>query len=143
MIWGITLLLARFASVMALAAALTAPVLADTLRVETTIIRRVPTTPPGLMPRDDRTVSTNSRKRCIETGRIAGSIVTSERAIDISMRDGPRYRMEFSEPCPALSYYQGFYYQRSRNGLLCAGRDAILDRSGTECLIRRIRRLRK
>ena len=143
MIRGMTLLPARFALAFVFAMTIGAPAMAARDEPETPTIRRVPTMPPGLEPRKEGLFARHSRKRCIETGLIAGAIVTSERAIDISLRNGTRYRMEFSAPCPALSYYQGFYYQRSRSGLLCAGRDAILDRSGTECPIRRIRRLKK
>ncbi len=43
--------------------------------------------------------------------------------------------MAFARDCPALSFYQGFYYRRSQQGALCAGRDVIVARSGGECPI--------
>ncbi len=51
------------------------------------------------------------------------------------MNGGSRWRMTFAQACPALSFYQGFYYRRAVAGQLCAGRDAVIARSGGECPI--------
>lgn len=75
------------------------------------------------------------RNRCIKMDGIAGAQLFSDRAIEITMRDGRHFRMFFARECPALSFYQGFYYRRARAGQLCAGRDAIGARSGGECPI--------
>lgn len=58
-----------------------------------------------------------------------------DRGIELTMKSGRRYRMFFARDCPALSFYQGFYYRRATAGTLCAGRDAIGARSGGECPI--------
>ena len=49
------------------------------------------------------------------------------------MADHSRWRMNFDAACPALSFYQGFYYRRAVAGRLCAGRDAVIARSGGSC----------
>lgn len=75
------------------------------------------------------------RNRCIAMDGIAGAQLFSDRAIELTMKTGRRFRMFFAQDCPALSFYQGFYYRRARAGQLCAGRDAVGARSGGECPI--------
>jgi len=75
------------------------------------------------------------RKRCIGVNNVAAAQLFGDRAIELTMRNGQRYRMFFAEECQALSFYQGFYYRRLKAGQLCAGRDVIGARSGGECPI--------
>ena len=83
------------------------------------------------------------RKRCIGVGGIAGAQMFGDRGIELTMKGGARYRMFFARDCPALSFYQGFYYRRAQAGQLCAGRDAVGARSGGECDIASILPVRK
>ena len=75
------------------------------------------------------------RNRCIGINTVAGAQMFGDRGVELTMKSGQRYRMFFGSDCPALSFYQGFYYRRARAGQLCAGRDAIGARSGGECPI--------
>jgi hypothetical protein len=75
------------------------------------------------------------RDRCIGVNNVAGAQLFGDSAIELTMRDGHRYRMFFARECQALSFYQGFYYRRMKAGQLCAGRDVIGARSGGECPI--------
>ena len=75
------------------------------------------------------------RNRCIGVDTIAGAQMFGDRGIELTMKKGQRYRMFFARDCPALSFYQGFYYRRAKAGKLCAGRDAVGARSGGECPI--------
>ncbi|KAB7646389.1 hypothetical protein [Polymorphobacter fuscus] len=75
------------------------------------------------------------RDRCISVDGLAGAQLFGDRAIELSMKNGRRYRLFLARECPALSFYQGFYYRRGKAGQLCAGRDAIGARSGGECPI--------
>ena len=75
------------------------------------------------------------RNRCIAIAGMAGAAVIGDRAVELTMTGGRRWRMMFAQECPALSFYQGFYYRRAQTGTLCAGRDAIIARSGGECAI--------
>ncbi len=77
----------------------------------------------------------NGRNRCVSVEHLAGAQLFGDRAIELSMRNGQRYRMFLAQECPALSFYQGFYYRRQRAGQLCAGRDVVGARSGGECPI--------
>ncbi|WP_372915709.1 hypothetical protein [Sandarakinorhabdus sp.] len=95
--------------------------------------RRVPVRPGGgeisARPPPPRAGQT----RCIAINGIAGAQLYGDRAIELSMRGGRRWRLHLAQECPALSFYQGFYYQQKKAGQLCAGRDAIGARSGGEC----------
>ena len=75
------------------------------------------------------------RNRCIGVNNVAAAQLFGDRAIELTMRNGQRYRMFFAKECQALSFYQGFYYRRLKAGQLCAGRDVIGARSGGECPI--------
>lgn len=124
-----------------LAAALAVPAAADPPRV-----RKVPlqsTAPERSEPRGLKALfSKKSRRACIESKRIGGAAVTGERSIELVLEGGERWRMGFKADCPALSYYQGFYYRQTRAGQLCAGRDAVLARSGAECPIESLSRIK-
>lgn len=82
------------------------------------------------------------RRQCISVNSLAGAQLFGDRAIELSMKNGQRYRLFLARECPALSFYQGFYYRRQRAGQLCAGRDVVGARSGGECLIASILRVR-
>lgn len=79
--------------------------------------------------------SKKSKRACVDVALIAGAVVTDERNVELFLRDGTRWRMRFKHACPALSYYQGYYYRRSQPSKLCAGRDAVIARSGGICPI--------
>ena len=72
---------------------------------------------------------------CLPVDQIGGAIVVSERDVELSLKDGSRWRMRLAQACPALGYYQGFYYRRARAGFLCARQDAVIARSGGSCVI--------
>jgi hypothetical protein len=75
------------------------------------------------------------RKACISVNNVAGAQLFGDSAIELTMKNGKRYRMFFASECPALTFYQGFYYRRQKAGQLCAGRDVVGARSGGECPI--------
>jgi hypothetical protein len=83
------------------------------------------------------------RNRCIGVDNLAAAQLFGDRAIEVTMRNGQRYRMFFARECQALSFYQGFYYRRQKAGQLCAGRDVIGARSGGECPIASIMPVRQ
>ncbi|WP_310498172.1 hypothetical protein [Sandarakinorhabdus sp.] len=75
------------------------------------------------------------RNRCVAIKNIAAAQLFGDRAIELTLKGGARYRMFLAQECPALSFYQGFYYRPQSAGQLCAGRDVIGARSGGECAI--------
>ena len=88
-----------------------------------------------------RTSSRAARTRCVGIDHVAGAVVFGDRAVELSMTDGSHWRMGFAAACPALGFYSGFYYRRAVAGRLCAGRDAVIARSGGSCPITSIVRI--
>lgn len=99
--------------------------------------RRVPVRPGGpvLAGVARPVVPRQGRRRCIAIDNIAAAQLFGDRAIELTLKGGKRWRLYLAQECPALSFYQGFYYQQSQAGRLCAGRDVIGARSGGECAI--------
>lgn len=98
---------------------------------------------PGQGGGDGTTPGRLARTRCIGIDHVAGAVVFGDRAVELTMTDHSRWRMAFDNACPALSFYQGFYYRRAVAGHLCAGRDAVMARSGGSCPIATITRVRR
>lgn len=84
----------------------------------------------------------SGRNRCVSVNNLAGAQLFGDRGIELTTKTGDRYRLFLAQECPALSFYQGFYYRRQRAGQLCAGRDVVGARSGGECLIASIIKVR-
>lgn len=83
------------------------------------------------------------RNRCIAMNGVGAAQLFGDIGLEVSMRDGRHFRIFFARECAALSFYQGFYYRRTRAGQLCAGRDVIGARSGGECKIASIIQVRQ
>ena len=73
------------------------------------------------------------RTRCLPVEDVTAAQLHGDRTLLLSMRDGRRWQMILAETCPALAFYQGFYFRQSVAGQICASRDAISARSGGEC----------
>lgn len=125
-----------------LAAALAVPAAAEPPRVRKVPLQSTAPEPASRSKGLAALFTKKSRRACIQSERIAGAIVTGERSIDLVLEGGERWRMGFKADCPALSYYQGFYYRQTQAGRLCAGRDAVLARSGAECPIDSLARIK-
>jgi hypothetical protein len=97
---------------------------------------------PGQASAGTRASSRAARTRCVGVDHVAGAVVLGDRAVEMTMTDHSRWRMNFDAACPALSFYQGFYYRRAVAGRLCAGRDAVISRAGGTCAIASIVRVR-
>lgn len=106
-------------------------------------VKRVPIEAPTLEVRPPDPSGKGAKRACVPVDAIAGAIVTSDRTVELRLRGGERWRMSFAEDCPALAYYQGFYYKRTQAGYLCAGRDAVMARSGGECPIKALVRTKR
>lgn len=83
------------------------------------------------------------RTTCIDVSHVAGAQVFGDAAVELTLKSGARWRMHFAQGCPALDFYQGFYYRRAEQGRLCAGRDAVIVRTGGECAIASIVSVKK
>jgi len=103
---------------------------------------RVPVAPATLAEHDTPDAAAVPGPHCIAANDIVGATVLGDRIIELLLANGDRLHMSFAQDCPFLGFYQGFYYRRSVAGRLCAGRDSVIDRSGSACAIEGIRRHR-
>ena len=78
--------------------------------------------------------------KCIAAGAIRGAFLSGADQVDFVTVRGRRFRAEFSEDCPALDFYEGFYLN-PEDHRVCAQRDVIRSRIGGSCLIQRFHQL--
>ena len=101
------------------------------------VILRIP-----VRPRLQRRVRWVEHKgpKCIAANRIAAATLSSPSSIDFVLRNRQRIRAEMDDRCPALDFYDGFYFQLS-DDRICARREMIRSRVGASCRIQRFRTL--
>ena len=78
--------------------------------------------------------------KCVKADEIRAASLSSRGHVDFLMSDRTRMRVELSDQCPALDFYNGFYLTPVK-GKLCVRRDTIHSRMGSSCTIERFRRL--
>lgn len=91
------------------------------------------------MPPAFVTLKEKKGPKCIAREALIGAAVLAGNSVDFILRGGPRLRARFSNSCPALDFYAGFYLDPQADGQICAGRDTIHSRAGGECQIDRFR----
>ena len=80
--------------------------------------------------------------KCVDVGLLAGLAIREEDSIDLALRGGRNVRAKLEKGCPSTEFYSGFYLQRSRDGLVCAGRDVIHSRVGAACEVIKFKTLK-
>ncbi|MFS0735553.1 hypothetical protein ABC347_00740 [Sphingomonas sp. 1P06PA] len=109
------------------------------LTIRQRVILRVPTRPvPAQTPMRWKE---GNGPRCIAADSVAAAALSGKDRIDLILRGGLRLRAEFSDNCPTLDYYRGFYLIPASDRRICADRDSVHARSGGECEIERFRTL--
>lgn len=104
-----------------------------------TTVARVPVAPPNLA-RPETDLARGAKRTCVAAGQIVGATVLGDRTIEVELANGEHYHMEFADDCPFVGFYEGFYYKRTQAGMLCAGRDSVIGRSGLQCAIQHFHR---
>lgn len=79
--------------------------------------------------------------KCVALGDLAGALVARPDAVDLVLANSARVRARLDEDCPSLNFYRGFYIKPTKDGKVCAGRDAIRSRAGRTCEIETFRKL--
>ncbi len=79
--------------------------------------------------------------RCVAVRSIRSAAVTARNGVDLILSNSQRYRLRLERVCRSVDFYAGFYVEPSADGSLCAGRDTIQSRGGTECAIEAFRKL--
>lgn len=120
---------------------------AEQVRIDQRLIIRIAPRAPQRDPYFDRPQRTDlshfhERKtnRCLPVQAIAGVQVDDSRLI-LHMRDRRIYSANLEKSCRPRDFYSGFYVEKTRDGMVCAGRDAVHSRAGATCAISRLRQL--
>jgi hypothetical protein len=79
--------------------------------------------------------------KCVPLGALEGAIIAQPDSVDLLIADGTRLRAELDDDCPSLDFYSGLYIKGTSDGMVCADRDSIRSRSGSQCKIDKFRRL--
>ncbi|HEY0621807.1 hypothetical protein [Sphingomonas sp.] len=79
--------------------------------------------------------------KCVKIQSLAGATITRPDSVDLFLSGGKRVRARLGNECPALDFYTGFYVKPTKDGMVCAKRDAFRSRSGGECRIKAFRTL--
>ena len=79
--------------------------------------------------------------RCVKIKRVTGASIISPRGVDLMLRGDERMRARLGRGCRPADLSSGFYIQPNEDGVLCAGRDRVLARSGADCEIKELVRL--
>ena len=79
--------------------------------------------------------------KCLDTDQIHGAVLAGPSQVDFAMTDRTWMRAKFSDDCPALDFYRGFYLKPD-DDRICVRRDSVHSRMGGSCQIERFRTLR-
>ena len=79
--------------------------------------------------------------KCVAMRSLVGIQAVQRDSIDLITRENQRLRARLNRGCRALDFYSGFYMKASKDGRLCADRDALHARSGAECEVEKFRLL--
>jgi len=119
---------------------------AQQVRIEQRIIIRIS---PGAPARDIRRslmadlppraptprLAERKMNQCVQVGGIAGVQPDGPSRLLLFMRDQRIVSASLEKSCNARDFYSGFLIERSTDGMICAGRDRLLSRSGSNCAL--------
>jgi hypothetical protein len=126
------------------------PGVQNQVRIEQRVTIRVTPQPPASAPAmlaelPQRPLSPRPLERdigrCLPASGIAGVQAGNGNRLLLFMRDRRVVSATLERACNARDFYSGFYVARSADGQICARRDSLLSRSGTNCKLSRIRQL--
>ncbi|MBC2666474.1 hypothetical protein H7F51_13175 [Novosphingobium flavum] len=93
--------------------------------------------PPRAAPR----MAERKMNQCVQVGGIAGVQPDGPSRLMLFMRDQRIVSASLEKTCNARDFYSGFLVERSTDGMICAGRDRLLSRSGSNCALGKFRQL--
>lgn len=117
------------------------------VRIEQRMIIRIAPRGPGQVfaapPGPPQPLRFYERKtsKCLPIANIAGVQLDSPDRLLLVTRNRKLIGASLDKSCRARDFYSGFYVERNEDGQLCAGRDTIHSRAGTNCAITRLREL--
>lgn len=119
---------------------------AEQIRMEQTVIIRVPSAPKVKPPKSPKNMQVKYKEtsigNCLAARKIAGAKVSGKASLDLLTTDGHQVRAYLDKGCEAREFYSGFYIERPKDGLLCVDREVLHARSGSTCEIAKFRLLK-
>jgi len=76
--------------------------------------------------------------RCVALGALGGLRLTGPNQLTLILRDNRMIQATLPRICSASAFYSGFYVEPTPDGMLCARRDVIHSRAGSNCSISRL-----
>jgi len=125
------------------------------VRIEQRIIIRIAPGGPGRDLRDPRRslfadmpghafgprVEERRMNQCVAVSGIAGVQPDGPSRLTLFMRDQRVVSAALDKACNARDFYSGFLVERSTDGMICAGRDKLLSRSGSNCALGKLHQM--
>lgn len=99
----------------------------------TPLSRVAPPPPVPVQKAEPQRKVTGETRQCIPLADVAGVKLGQGRTLHLYMRDKRVISTLLERSCQVSSFYSGFYVERPADGMLCAGREALHARSGTDC----------
>lgn len=79
--------------------------------------------------------------QCVPVSGIGGVRPDGPSRLVLFMRDQRIVSASLDKACNARDFYSGFLVERTGDGMICAGRDKLLSRSGANCELGKLRQL--
>lgn len=118
--------------------AASAPVAAQSFQVERQVMIRVTRTYTVPNPPADHQILPQGKgktRKCVPAAGILRAIPADSQHVALTMRTGSTVVVKLTDACPTIAYYRSFYVRPDEDGLVCADRDPLIDRTGNECAI--------
>ena len=132
------------------------PVQLAQVTIEQRVIIRIPTIqPPGVArlqrgaltaplppdPTQDVEIKEVKGPKCVKLDSLRGALINSKTGVTLLTDKDEALRTHFTKSCRPADFYSGFYVQPTKDGSICAGRDAVHARNGTTCDIQKFTKL--
>jgi hypothetical protein len=91
--------------------------------------------------RDAPTLKEVKGPKCLKLQRLRGFVINSETGVTLLTDKDELFRTHVGRMCRAADFYSGFYIQPTKDGDICAGRDALHARNGSTCDIEKFTKL--
>ena len=120
------------------------PGIVNQVRIEQRVIIRIaPSTPRQMAPLEGADVELEERdlEGCVPIDSIAAVRPGENNRLLLFMRDRRVLTAQLERSCNARDYYSGFYVERSGDGRICARRDKLQSRAGSNCRVAEFHRL--
>ena len=79
--------------------------------------------------------------KCIKVEKLRGYVLDSDTGITLLTDKDEGLRAHFGKTCRAADFWSGFYIEPNKDGAICAGRDAVHARNGSNCDVEKFTKL--